>query len=138
MKNVWLLYKVCGYIIGSIRFFLCCWLRRWSQVANFIKAVEKAEIADVEISPDNTKLIVTPKKFGSTKITLASGTGENAVSFDFTLNAVSGVAGKAATAAADGSLKGTIKIKEGNVVIRIFTNIDIATKPAPPAPTPEI
>ena len=71
-------------------------------------------------------------------ITLASGTGENAVSFDFTLNAVSGVAGKAATAAADGSLKGTIKIKEKGVVIRIFTNIDIVTKVAPPAPTPEI
>ena len=48
------------------------------------------------------------------------------------------MAGKAATAAADGSLKGTIKIKEKGVVIRIFTNIDIVTKVAPPAPTPEI
>ena len=77
------------------------------------------------------------KPEGLTKAALTTAIEEKVDTGAYTIDDA-GITEVAATAAADGSLKGTIKIKEKGVVIRIFTNIDIVTKVAPPAPTPEI
>ena len=97
---------------------------------------EKLTQSNSEVYAAVKEVLSGAKSEGLTKAALKTAIEAKVDTGKYTIDDA-GLTEVAATAAADGSLKGTIKIKEDGVVIRIFTNIEITTKVAPPAPTPE-